>query len=137
MNHKPKFLALLMFLFFAGCLASNPVLEHNAIEVDASRVYHSGYLVPEAGTSKVSVIRDNGFAAAPACLFRILVDGAIVADLKMAEKVVLYLPFGDHTLGVDSGFCAGRLTVVRATVAPESEAIYRVGYDDNGHLKIK
>jgi hypothetical protein len=84
----------------------------------------------------VIVKRDRGLSGS-ACSTRIYVNGKPVADIDPAEKVVLYLPEGEHILSAEpNGMCGGNMTEVKAVVKAGSQSNYRYGTSGNGSPSI-
>jgi len=129
------FLAVALVLALSSC-ATRPVSNDDALPVAGERLLNSQYQSPSAGTGEVTVKRDSG-AFGSACGTRIYVDATPIADINPSEKIVLYLPDGDHILSAwPNGICGGRMSEVRAAVKAGSHTSYRVGYGSNGDFSI-
>jgi hypothetical protein len=112
-------------LSILGC-ASTPIPTSSAKDVPRSRVLNPVLLEQREGFGQVVVKRDS-LPLPNSCKFRVLVDGIPLADLSVGEKVVFYLPEGDHLLGaVALGICIGSLVEVKATVTRLNASIFRI-----------
>jgi len=99
----------------AGC-ATRPVSDSDTTPVRPDRVIDSRFLHPSPGSGTVTIKRDRGFGGS-ACSSRVFVDANPTADLRPSEKVVVYLPPGDHILSAwPNGMCGGGMSEVRASV---------------------
>lgn len=126
---------LLIVVVFSGC-ATQPISNTLAAPAPMERIIDKRYLQPGPRTGEVTVKRDSGFCGS-ACSSRIFVDGHPVADIRVSEKVVLYLPEGDHILSAwPNGICGGGMTELRAIVKAGTQSNYRVGYGSNGDFTI-
>ena len=130
-----KVITVLLGISATAC-ATHPISNADAVAVPGDRVLDSQFSQPAAGTGKVTVKRDSGVGGA-ACTSRIFLNAKPVADLKPAEKVVMYVPAGDHILSAwPNGMCGGGMTEVRAAVKAGAEINFRVGYGSNGDYSI-
>jgi type IV pilus biogenesis protein CpaD/CtpE len=128
-------LAAVLGLSLVGC-ASQPISNLEANPVPANRILDTQYLNSSPNTGEVTVKRDSGFAGS-ACSTRVYVDGKHIADIRPAEKVVLYLPEGEHILSAEpNGICGGNMTEVKAVVKAGSHSNYRYGTSGNGSPSI-
>ena len=122
-------------LILSGC-ATQPISNSSAIEAPMNRILDRQFLQPATGTGEVIIKRDSGFGGS-ACSSRIFVDGRPVADIRVSEKIVLYLPEGDHILSAwPNGICGGGMTEVRAVIKAGVQSSFRVGYGSNGDFSI-
>jgi len=134
MNHKLTII-LLTLMVLSGC-ATRPISNTKAIPTPMERILDTHYLQPGQGTGEVTVKRDSGFGGS-ACSSRIFVDGRPVADIRVSEKIVLYLPEGEHILSAwPNGICGGGMTEIKAVIKAGAQSSYRVGYGSNGHFSI-
>ena len=118
-----------------GC-ATRPISNADALPVPAERIIDSRYSQAATDTGQITVKRDSGLGGS-ACSSRIFVNAKPVADLRTSEKIVLFLPAGDHVLSAwPNGACGGGMTEVRASVRTGSELTFRVGYGSNGDFTI-
>ena len=125
----------LISIVLAGC-ATRHISNTLAIPVPMERILDTRYLQPGPEIGEVTVKRDSGFGGS-ACSSRIFVDGRPVADIRSSEKVVLYLPKGDHILSAwPNGICGGGMTEVKAIIKTGTKSSYRVGYGSNGAFTI-
>ncbi|KAF3981999.1 MAG: hypothetical protein HFP78_03830 [Methylococcales symbiont of Hymedesmia sp. n. MRB-2018] len=134
MNYRLTIL-LLILIALSGC-ATRPISNTIAIPAPMERILDTHYLKPGPGTGEVTVKRDSGFGGS-ACSSRIFVDGHPVADIRVSEKVVLYLPEGEHILSAwPNGICGGGMTEIKAVIKAGTPSSYRVGYGSNGDFAI-
>jgi type IV pilus biogenesis protein CpaD/CtpE len=119
----------------AGC-ATRPISNSEAVPAPVERILAPSLLQPSAESGKVTVKRDSGFGGS-ACTSRVFVDAKPVADLRASEKVVVYLPAGEHIFSAwPNGICGGGMSEVRATVKVGAEISFRIGYGSNGDFTI-
>lgn len=118
-----------------GC-ATSPVSNRDASLVPSKNILSRDYLVQKDGYGEVVIKRDSGLAGA-ACPSRVYVDAVAVAELWPAEKVILYLPGGDHLFGAEAtAICGGSLTEIRGTVTKDKTIMFRIGYGSGGNYFI-
>jgi hypothetical protein len=116
-----------------GC-ATTPVPNSEASLVSTGSVLNHRLLDARPGTSQVTIKRDSGFFGG-GCSVRIFVNGEPLADIRTSEKVVIYLPEGDHMFGSrPNGICAGGTSEVKASVKPGIPLNLRVAYGSNGEF---
>lgn len=117
---------LYIAVFLAGC-ASTPMTDAEATMVPAERVIEPAMLVAQPGTGQVTIKRERDLSGAP-CAKRIFVDAKPIADLRIGEKVVIFLLPGDHVFGVlPLSFCGGDLVEVSGTVKVDKPIAFRMG----------
>jgi len=120
----------------AGC-ATTPTPTGLARDVPLSRVFEVSQLKPFPGSGQVIVKRDEGLSAS-ACNSQIFVNGRLLAEISPGEKVVFYLPDGEHMLGaMAKGICIGGLVEARIRVQPKRSLIYRVSYGSSGEFSLQ
>ena len=135
MKVRSTFVALVLF-FTSGC-ATTPIATNEALDVPRDRVINASLLVKLDASSVVVVKRDAGFIGAT-CTSRVFVNAVPVADLARGEKVVLYLPEGEHLVGTRAnGICAGGLSETRASIMKGRTYTFRIGYGSNGEYSIQ
>lgn len=123
------------FFILSGC-ATQPISNSAAIAAPLDRILDRQFLQQAIGTGEVTIKRDSGFGGS-ACSARIFVDGHPVADIRVSEKVVLYLPEGDHILSAwPNGICGGGMTEVKAIIKAGVQSSFRIGYGSNGDFSI-
>lgn len=114
--------------------ASQPVSNAEAVAVSAGSVLSPALLQQRPGTHAVTIKRDAGFMAGT-CSSRIHVDGQPVADIQTSEKVVVYLPEGDHIFSArPNGICAGGVSEAKARVNAGVPLSLRAAYGSNGEF---
>ena len=125
----------------AGC-STSPVAFDSAHKVPSERVLAYGQKPPGAhGT--IQVTRDTGFVAG-GCFVAVHIDGKPAARIDTGEAVSLYVPVGDHLVGLGgdekgSGMCsrAGALKEQAATLKAGQVKRYRIGGDTSAGLDIR
>lgn len=128
-------LCLAMIMFLHGC-ATTPIPTEQATPVPASRIINKTYFDKKEATGEVIVKRDDGIGGS-ACSSRVFVDAIAIADLRPAEKIMLFLPEGDYTIGAEpNGICGGGLSEARAVVKIGKRLVYRIGYGSNGDYHL-
>ena len=134
MLHR-RYLVAALGLSLVGC-ASQPISNLEAAPVPAERILDSQFMNRSPNSGEVTVKRDSGFTGS-ACSTRIFVNGKPIADIRTAEKVVMYLPEGEYILSANpNGMCGGGMTEVKAAVKPGSQSNYRYGTSGNGSPSI-
>jgi hypothetical protein len=90
---------LLTAILLSGCAGTTPIATDLAPEVSADRILSSSFLAQASNTGEVIIKRD---IAHDLIIFdkgvRVFVDSRPVADLKVEEKVTVYLPEGYHII---------------------------------------
>ncbi|HUK40734.1 MAG TPA: hypothetical protein VLX11_06820 [Candidatus Acidoferrales bacterium] len=132
-----RFLALFLVLGLTAC-ATHPIAVNQASPVPASRVLAPQWLAQVPYTGSLVVKRDSGFMGS-ACNIRVFVDAVPVADLAPSEKVELYVPLGEHIVGVtsSSSFCGGGAFEASVVVAPERQKILRIAAGQSGDIYLQ
>ena len=98
--------------------------------VPKDQILDSRYSNEVPNTGKVTIIRDNGLAGS-SCSHKIYVNNIAIAVLESREKIVLYLPVGNHQFGAKpKGICGGEYSEAKRMVAKDKELFFRVGYID-------
>jgi len=131
-----RFFVLFLFLFLAAC-ATTPITIQQASNVPSSRVLAAQWLSQAPYTGSLIVKRDNGFMGS-ACTIRVFVDTAPVADLAMAEKIEIFVPLGEHIVGVTAnGICGGGAAEASVVIAPERQRILRIASGQSGDIYLQ
>lgn len=122
-------------LALCGC-ATTPISSEQAILIPKNQVIDNRYMEQSPGTGEVIIIRDDGFVGS-ACSSTVFVDYVPIAVLWRAEKIVLYLPEGDHIFGAwPKGICGGGQFENRGTVQIGKRITFRTGYGPKGDYYI-
>jgi hypothetical protein len=101
--------------------------DDEAKPVPPERVIDKALLTAQPGTGRVTVKRERNFGGS-ACAYRVFVNAKPVADLRTGEKVVFFVPAGQHIFGADPGrFCGGSLIEVGGTVSSDKPIAFRIG----------
>ena len=136
-----KTIAALALIALAGCSTSQ-VPADRALPVPADRVLAYS-LKPETPYGTIIVSRDTGMIGG-ACYVGILVDGKFSARIDTGEIVSLYVPVGEHLVGLvgderSSGMCGwGELRKEQSTsLSPGQVKRFRIGGDTNVGLDIR
>jgi len=136
-----KVITALALIALAGCSTSQ-VPADKALQVPADRVlaYSSKPMAPY-GT--IVVTRDTGLIGG-ACFVGILVDGKFSARIDTGEAVSLYVPVGEHLIGLagdehSGGVCGwGELRKEQSTsISTGQVKRFRIGGDTNTGLDIR
>ena len=131
-----RFFALLLILPLAGC-ATTPTTIQQAAAVPASRILSSQWLAQAPYTASLVIKRDSGFMGS-ACTIRVFLDAVPVADIASAEKVEIFVPLGEHIVGVTStGYCGGGTAEASVVIAPERQRILRIASGQSGDIYLQ
>jgi hypothetical protein len=132
-----RYLAVFFLLSLAAC-ATTPVTVNQAAPVPGSRILAPQLLAQKAYTGSLVVKRDSGFMGS-ACTIRVFVDAVPVADLAPAEKVEVFVPFGEHSVVVTSanGICGGGTSETAVVIMPERPRILRIASGQSGDLILQ
>lgn len=129
-------IAFIAALLIAGC-ATTPVSTGSAQSVSPSRVLNASFLQRKDGYGEVIVKRDEGFLAS-ACNTRVFANATPIAEIAPGEKVVFYLPEGEHMVAaIAGGICAGGLVEAKVLVSRARTAVFRVSYGSSGEFSIQ
>ncbi len=127
---KRFILALLVAIITTGC-ATQPIATSAAKPVPTDRVLDAAYLQRAPNTGEVTVKRDTGMAGS-GCAKKVFADAKPVAELDTGEKVVMYLPEGDHIISAMSNSpCGGGMIETRVSVKTGGSYTYRIGTQSN------
>jgi hypothetical protein len=135
-----RFLTVILVLSLTGC-ATSPVSVHQAALVPSSRML-APQLVSQVQaqaqpTGSLIVKRDSGLMGS-ACTIRVFVDAVPVADLAPSEKVELFIPTGEHIVGVTSnGICGGGVAEAAVVIFPERQKILRIASGQSGDIYLQ
>lgn len=127
--------AMVAVLMLAGC-GQTPVTPMPFKPVPAERLLVPGYAQPGEGLVAVDVRRERTsnlivkFRDAP-----VYVDGKRVTDLMNGEHVVLYLPPGEHRIGVTTQF--DPVIEIRFVVDARYTNRASVYFDENHRVLIR
>ena len=129
-----KNLVTVLMLGFAisGC-ATSPITTTSAQPVPASQILSADLTTQTNGTAEVIVKRDSGMRGM-GCMVRIYADAKPAADLWRSEKVVMYLPEGDHIISAST--CGGGVVEIQTIVKAGKVNTYRVGFGVVSELGI-
>jgi len=126
---------LVVILLLTSC-ATTPISVEHASVVPASRILAAQMLAPSPRTGSLVIKRDSGFMGS-ACTMRVFVDGVAVADLEAAEKIELFVPLGEHIVGVTSnGICGGGTAEAAVVLVPERQRILRIASGQSGDIYL-
>jgi type IV pilus biogenesis protein CpaD/CtpE len=114
----------------SGC-ASRPVSTNEAVTVPPDKIVDSRFSHKLPNSGEVIVKRDSGFVGG-ACRLRIFIDAVAIAEIDTSEKVVSYLPEGEHIISAQlNSPCAATLVEVNANVKAGGRSTYRFGTGTN------
>ena len=127
---------ILSLLVLVGC-ATQPIATSEAKEVPNSRILASRFTAKKEGAGVVIVKRDTGFMGA-LCSSRVFVDGTPVADIRVGEKVTLYLSPGEYIISSNpNGVCGGGLAEIRVNFSESETSTLRIRYGTSGDYTIQ
>jgi hypothetical protein len=133
--------ATALLALMTGC-STSPVSFDQAKPVPVERVLAYGKK-PAGPYGTIQVARDTGFVGG-GCFVAIHVDGRPVARIDTGEAVSLFVPAGDHLVGLGadelgSGLCSwsGQLKEQTATLKAGQVKRFRIGGDTNIGLDIR
>jgi type IV pilus biogenesis protein CpaD/CtpE len=128
--------AVIMALLLAAC-ATTPTTIQQASNVPSSRILAAQWVSQAPYTGSLVVKRDSGFMGS-ACTIRVFLDGVPVADLAPAEKVEIFVPMGEHIVGVTSnGICGGGFAETAVVIALERQKILRIASGQSGDIYLQ
>jgi len=132
-----RILMLMMGVLLLGGCATTPTPTALARDVPLSRVFQQSLLKASSEGGQVIVKRDEGLSAS-ACNSQIFVNGRLLAEISTGEKVVFYLPEGEHMLGaIAKGICIGGLVESHIRVQRSRPVIYRISYGSSGEFSLQ
>jgi hypothetical protein len=133
-----RLFTVIIALSLTAC-ATSPVSVHQASLVPSSRML-APQLVSQTQaqpTGSLVVKRDSGLMGS-ACTIRVFVDAVPVADLAPSEKVELFVPSGEHIVGVTSnGICGGGVAEAAVVIFPERQKILRIASGQSGDIYLQ
>lgn len=113
-----------------GC-ASQPISTAASTPVPKARILNNELVQQAPNTGEVIVKRDEGFTGS-ACAKRVFANAKPVADLRTGEKVMIYLPEGDHIISaMPNSPCGGGLIETKVSVKVGGSYAYRIGTQSN------
>ena len=119
----------------AGC-ATQPISNSEASPVPADQILTNRFSAQLPNTGEVVIKRDSGIGGS-VCSSRIFVDGIPIANVAVSEKLVLYIPKGEHIFSArPNGICGGGLSEVKSSIGAGTVSTFRVGYGSNGDFFI-
>lgn len=137
-----RMVLLSLFLALAAGCSTSPVAFDEAKPVPSDRIFAFSNK-PETPFGTIVVARDTGFVSG-GCFVAIHIDGKVVARIDTGEVVSLYLPVGDHLvgLGVDKqggGMCSwtDSLKEQSASLVEGQSKRFRIGGDTQVGLDIR
>jgi hypothetical protein len=132
-----RFFAILLALFLTAC-ATQPVSIYQASSVPTSRILAPQLLSQAQYTGSLIIKRDSGFMGS-ACTIRVFVNTVPVADLAPAEKIELFVPFGEYVVGATptGNFCGGGTSEAAVVIRPESQKILRIASGQSGDIHLQ
>ncbi|HXG50176.1 MAG TPA: hypothetical protein VNN77_02060 [candidate division Zixibacteria bacterium] len=117
--------------------ATRPVTIQQAAVVPPSRILAPQWLSQAQYTGSLVIKRDSGFMGS-ACTVRVFLDAVPVADLAPSEKIELFVPYGEHVVGVvPNGICGGGVAETAVVVAAERQKILRIASGQSGDIYLQ
>jgi hypothetical protein len=123
-----KILILIVILMLSGC-ATTPIATKDAKRITGTSWLDRRYMGIKPDLGQVTIKRDEGYLGS-GCKVIASVDGIDTAELWGAEKVILYMPPGEHIFGMSFGaLCldGGINTETMAVVKKERPLTLRIG----------
>jgi len=131
-----RFLVVFLMLSLAAC-ATTPLTINQAAAVPETRILAPQFLAQTSNSGSLVVKRDSGFMGS-ACTIRVFVDAVPVADLKPAEKVELFVGFGEHSVvATSNGICGGGTSEAAVVIMPERQRILRIASGQSGDIFLQ
>lgn len=132
-----KVLALFFFVSFTAC-ATTPLAINQTAAVPETRILAPQLVAQGANTGSLVVKRDSGFMGS-ACAIRVFVDAVPVADLKPAERVEVFVGFGEHSVVVSATgvLCGGGTSETAVVIMPERQRILRIASGQSGDILLQ
>jgi hypothetical protein len=128
--------AVLVALLLAAC-ATTPTTVQQASSVPSSRILSAKWLAQAPYTGSLVIKRDSGYMGS-ACTVRVFVDAVPVADLAPAEKVEIFVPMGEHIVGVaPNGLCGGGVAEAAVVIVLERQKILRIASGQSGDIFLQ
>lgn len=138
---KQAFAVLVVACALAGC-STTPVPFDQAKPIPVERVLAFG-AKPSVPYGTIVVARDTGFIAG-GCFVSVHVDGKQAARIDTGEVVSLYVPAGDHLVGLGAdqqgkGMCDWGVALKEQTANIRDGQVkrFRIGGDSNTGLDIR
>jgi type IV pilus biogenesis protein CpaD/CtpE len=131
-----RLLVAFVLLSLTAC-ATTPLTINQAAAVPETRILAPQLLAQTSNTGSLVVKRDSGFMGS-ACTIRVFVDAVPVADLKPAEKVELFVGFGEHSVvATSNGICGGGTSEAAVVIMPERQRILRIASGQSGDIFLQ
>jgi hypothetical protein len=134
-----RFFTVTIALSLLTACATSPVSIHQAALVPSSRMLAPQLVsqVQAQPTGSLIIKRDSGLMGS-ACTIRVFVDAVPVADLAPSEKVEVFIPIGEHIIGVTSnGICGGGVAEAAVVIFPERQKILRIASGQSGDIYLQ
>src|ERR1051325_11809887 len=128
---------IILLLSLSAC-ATTPLTVNQTVAVPKSRVVAPEFLSQTSNSGSLVVKRDSGFMGS-ACTIRVFVDAIPVADLKPAERVEVFVGFGEHSVVVTSTsvLCGGGTSETAVVIMPERQRILRIASGQSGDIFLQ
>jgi hypothetical protein len=132
-----KILGLLIVVSLTAC-ATTPLAINQTAAVPETRILAPQLVAQTANTGSLVVKRDSGFMGS-ACTIRVFVDAVPVADLKPAERVEVFVGFGEHSVVVTTTgvLCGGGTSETAVVIMPERQRILRIAAGQSGDILLQ
>jgi len=122
-------LSALSACLLSGCaISTTPIRNSAATPVPHERIFSVAYETPEAGDAHIIVKRDGGLYGY-ACDFTVRINGSLLAVLRPAERIDLYLKPGSYILGASQGCGQSAVVEIEAQVQAGDIKTYRLAVD--------
>jgi len=138
-----KSLSLIMLVglvMFTGC-ATTSIPMDRALDIPQDRILAKNLIESNSNSDvEVTFIRDQGMIGS-GCYINIFYNDRMIFKLEMSEIVTVYIPEGEHILGMrfgDKGLCqAPDHFEGMVTVRKTRKNLYRIQTDNEGIIWIK
>jgi len=132
-----RYLITLLLFSFTAC-ATTPLTVGQTAAVPETRILAPQRVAQAANTGSLVVKRDSGFMGS-ACTIRVFVDAVPVADLKPAERVEVFVGFGEHSVAVSPTgvLCGGGTSETAVVIMPERQRILRIASGQSGDIFLQ
>lgn len=119
-----------------GC-AIKPVSNEKAKPIPTKRIIDATFFTKQNDNVQVVIKRDQGHVGS-ACTTKILIDGQPVANLRMSEKMEIYLSPEQHIISsLPQGMCGGGIVELQIDLSSKKPANFRVGFDASATHRIQ
>lgn len=125
-----------LILGMTGC-AIKPISNDQAKNIPLDRILDNSFFTKNLEKVPVVIKRDQGHVGS-ICTTQVLIDGHPIANLKMSEKIEIYLSAEQHIISsVPKGICGGGIAELQIDLSSKKPSIFRIGFDANATHRIQ